>query len=147
MLLSLKSRELNGGGQAGNGLIINSVGSSRNSVHTRRDLRGELDRGLDLNLALLDRALQTNALGLFTEVKRLLQEANVPIPHVNVDISALQNCLLDNALGKNGELLALERRVGVEVKLGDFNPLGRLKVANQEGGVAGDGFVGGRQTT
>jgi len=69
----------------------------------RRDLLGQVDRLDDGQLALLDGALEVDVLDLVAQVRLRADQADVAVPDLEVDVGAVEDGLLDGALGLNLE--------------------------------------------
>lgn len=99
-------REHHRGSQAGNVLVILAVDVGVDRVLAGRDLLGQVDRLDDGDVALLDRALEVDVLDLLAQVRRRADQPDVPVLDLEVDVGAVDDGLLDLALGFDREGVA-----------------------------------------
>lgn len=60
----------------------------------------------DTQLALVDRTREVDLPSILAEVNLLLEQLDVPVPHIHIDIRALHDSLVRDSRGNNYEFLA-----------------------------------------
>lgn len=87
-------------------LVVLAVDVGVDRVLAGRDLLGQVDRLDDGDVALLDRALEVDVLDLLAQVRRRADQPDVPVLDLEVDVGAVDDGLLDLALGFDREGVA-----------------------------------------
>lgn len=115
MLLSFdlqRSREGNSGKKTGDEIVINGVGSGDGNVLSGRNLVGQLNLLVELEVAGLNGAGPVDLFGLLAQVQSLADEPDVAVSHLDLDVGALLNVLVEVSGRLDGEVLALGRGLG-----------------------------------